>query len=338
MPPRDRADLFNETSERMGVHEVIIEKDFWVCWLLKQLFAIPELDGWLTFKGGTSLSKCFNLIQRFSEDIDLAVDFERLGFAGDRDPRRADLSHTKRQPLLEDMLNACREYVAGPFVSALGARIAGVLGNDGRGLGISPKDPNTVEFEYPAALKSRLDYIRPRVVLELGTHAEPIPHADFPVRPFAAEHFPDVFHEPACSITTVVARRTFWEKATILHAEYHRPLDKPMPSRYSRHYADVAMMAQASVKDEALADLNLLRKVVLHKDRFYHCAWAKYMEAKPGRFHLLPRNERLPDLRRDHDAMQAMFFGAPPTFDDIIHRLADLEREINGPGPRPPSR
>ena len=106
--PNDRADLFNETAARMSVHEVVIEKDFWVCWVLKQLFTVPELNGWLTFKGGTSLSKCFRLIQRFSEDIDLAVDFERLGFAGERDPRRADLSYTKRQPLLDEMLDACR--------------------------------------------------------------------------------------------------------------------------------------------------------------------------------------------------------------------------------------
>ncbi len=76
-----RADLFAATAERMQLHPVNVEKDFWVCWLLKQLFTIREFDGWLTFKGGTSLSKCFNLIQRFSEDVDLAVDYERLGFS-----------------------------------------------------------------------------------------------------------------------------------------------------------------------------------------------------------------------------------------------------------------
>ena len=89
----DRTDLFNETAARLAIHEVIA--DFWVCWLLKQLFTIPEFEGWLTFKGGTSLSKCFNLIHRFSEDIDLAVDFERLGFTGHKDPRRDDLSYTE---------------------------------------------------------------------------------------------------------------------------------------------------------------------------------------------------------------------------------------------------
>ena len=324
-----RTDLFNETAARLAIHEVIVEKDFWVCWLLKQLFTVPEFNGWLTFKGGTSLSKCFNLIQRFSEDIDLAVNFERLGFTGHKDPRRDDLSHTKRQPLLNEMLDACRTYIAGPFIMSLRAQITEVLGSNGWGLEVSSNDANTVEFEYPSVLGVRLDYIRPRVVLELGTHAEPTPYDDFTVRPFAAEQFPDLFDEPACRITTVLAHRTFWEKATILHTEYHRSLDKPLLPRYSRHYADVAMMARAAVKAEALADIDLLHSVCQHKDRFYHCRWARYLEAKPGSFHLIPRSERLAELRRDYQDMRVMFFAEAPSFDEIFDQLSTLEHEIN---------
>lgn len=325
----DRSDLFNETAARVSIHEVVVEKDFWVCWLLKQLFSIPELDGWLTFKGGTSLSKCFNLIQRFSEDIDLAVDFERLGFTGKRDPRRADLSYTKRQPLLDEMLDACRGFIAGSFRDALAARITEILGRDGWKLEISPEDANTVEFEYPPSIGAQLEYIRPRVILELGTHAEPIPHGGFPVRPFAAVEFPDVFDNPDCTVTTVLAHRTFWEKATILHAEYHRSLDKPLLPRYSRHYADVAAMAQTNTKDDALADLGLLESVCHHKDRFYHCGWARYLEAKPGTFHVVPRDERLAALRRDYQDMRVMYFSEAPAFDVVLDQLAKLEHEIN---------
>jgi len=329
MATGDRADLFSETAARVSIHEVVVEKDFWVCWLLKQLFTMPELDGWLTFKGGTSLSKCFNLIQRFSEDVDLAVDFERLGFTGERDPRREDLSYTKRQSLLDEMLEACRTFIAGQFVNVLEARITDILGSDGWTLEVSADDANALEFEYPPSLDIQLDYIRPRVVLELGTHAEPIPHGEFPIRPFAAEQFPDLFEEADCSITTVLAHRSFWEKATILHAEYHRALDKPQIPRYSRHYADVAMMAQTPTRGEALADLKLLRSVCQHKDRFYHCSWARYMEAKPGTFHLVPREERLGALRRDYQDMQVMYFSEAPTFETVLDQLAALERDIN---------
>lgn len=325
----DRAGLFRATAERMGFHPVNVEKDFWVCWLLKQIYSIPVFEDMLVFKGGTSLSKCFNLIHRFSEDIDLAVDFGKLGFTDNRDPRQDGLSNTKRQRLLNEMLIACRSYIAGPFLEVLTARIGDVLGDKGWVIEILSDDPHSVEFEYPGALDSRLDYIHPRVVLELGTHAEPIPHSVCLIQPYAAEHYPHVFSQPSCSVITVVARRTFWEKATILHAEYYRSLEKPLPSRYSRHYADMASMAEASVKDEALGDLDLLREVCIHKDRFYHCGWARYMEACPGSFHLLPRTERLSDLRNDYHTMKVMFFDNAPEFDSILEHLNNLERELN---------
>jgi hypothetical protein len=323
---KDRSELFLLTAERMRLHPVNVEKDFWVCWLLKQLFTIPEYDGWLVFKGGTSLSKCFKLIQRFSEDIDLAVNYEKLGFTGAKDPRQATLSYSKRQPLLEKMLKACQEYVAGPFLTALRARCRQVLGETGWTLTVSA-DPNSVEFRYPPSLAVSLSYIRPHVTLELGTHAEPIPHEPTPITSFAAEQFPQLFAEPGCSVTTVVARRTFWEKATILHAEYHRPLEKALLPRYSRHYADVAAMAGAPVRSEALADL--LESVVTHKDRFYHSGWAKYLDAKPGTFRMVPRSERVAALRQDYQAMQPVFFGAPKTFEAILTELSGLENAIN---------
>ena len=313
----------------MSLNPVNVEKDFWVCWLLKQLFTLPALDGWLVFKGGTSLSKCFNLIQRFSEDIDLAVDFERLDYVGDRDPRQDDLSGNQRQRLLAEMMDSCRGYVSGPFMSALADGVRRVIGSDEWTLTLSSSDQNTVEFAYPPALDAGLPYILPHVSLELGTHAEPIPHSPTEIRPFAAEHFGELFDEPVCSVITVVARRTFWEKATILHAEYHRPLESSLPQRYSRHYSDVAAMSRAAVKEEALADLPLLQKVIEHKDRFYHAAWARYTEARPGSFKVMPREERLDVLRRDHQAMHPMFLGDPPRFEDILQDLESLEREIN---------
>jgi len=129
--------------------------------------------------------------------------------------------------------------------------------------------------------------------------------------------------------TIAPAHRTFWEKATILHAEYHRSLDKPLLPRYSRHYADVAAMAQTTTKDEAMADLGLLESVCHHKDRFYHCGWARYLEAKPGTFHVVPREERLAALRRDYQDMRVMYFSEAPTFDVVLGQLASLEHEIN---------
>lgn len=325
----DRADLFNETAARMGLNPVIIEKDFWVCWILKHLFTITEFSDRLVFKGGTSLSKCFNLIQRFSEDIDIAVNFEKLGYFDTKDPRQIKLSHTKRAILLKEMLQTCQNYIVNEFLPVLTAKVQEILSKNDWQLQIDPADGNIVEFAYPTSLEAGLDYIRPRVILELGTHAEPVPHAEYDIQPYSAEHFPNLFSQPKCSIVTIVARRTFWEKATILHAEFHRPSEKPMPLRYSRHYADVAQMSEKQVVDEALKDINLLKSVTTHKDLFYHCGWAKYKLAMPGSFHLVPSKGRFATIRRDYRNMTTMFFNNPPTFDEIIEQLSALERRIN---------
>jgi len=244
MPARERADLFAETAERKVLPEAIIEKDFWVCWMLKQLFSIEALSGRLLFKGGTSLSKIFHAINRFSEDIDLAVDYEALGFKGERDPRREDISKTKRAGILDQMMTECRRYIGSEFLDVLKARCGEILGaTDAWSLHVS-EDPNVVQFRYPTAITKNLDYVSPQVVLELGTHAEFVPHDRFAIRSFAAEEFPNVVVDGDVAVVALLAKRTFWEKATILHAEYYRPPEKPIPDRYSRHYYDVAMLSQ----------------------------------------------------------------------------------------------
>ena len=330
MPTRDRADLFAETAERKLLPEAIVEKDFWVCWVLKQLFSIEALSGRLLFKGGTSLSKIFHAINRFSEDIDLAVDYEALGFKGERDPRRADISKTRRAGILAEMMTECQRYIAGEFLDVLKTRCREILGTtDAWSLDVSEQDPNVVRFRYAASSAKSLAYVVPQVVLELGTHAEFVPHDRFTIRSFAAEEFPEVVADGEVGVVALLAKRTFWEKATILHAEYYRPPDKPLLVRYSRHYYDVAMLAQGAILTEALSDRDLLAQVVRHKQTFYPSAWARYDLARPGSFRLVPVEDRGAALERDYRNMAVMIFGEPPKFDWIMKALAAVEQEIN---------
>ncbi len=215
-----RGELFAETADRLRLSDTVVEKDFWVCWTLKQIFSIDALKSTLLFKGGTSLSKIFRAINRFSEDIDLAVDYTALGFVGARDPRQEGISRTKQIKILEEMLDACRLYIRSAFLPLLSKRFQEVLADRDWALTISPNDPHIVQFRYPSSVANRLAYISPQVILELGTHAEFIPRDNFPIRSFAAEQFPQVFEEPEVFVTALLAKRTFWEKATILHAEY----------------------------------------------------------------------------------------------------------------------
>jgi hypothetical protein len=329
MTARERSDIFSETAAQMGVAEAIVEKDFWVCWVLKQLFSINSLKRRLLFKGGTSLSKVFHAINRFSEDIDLAVDYAALGFVDARDPRQVGLSKTKRAAILTEMMAACQHYISTEFIDALRARCQEVLGSaESWTIEVDPHDPNVVSFHYPAAIQT-LPYLRPQVLLELGTHAEFVPHGEFTIRSFAVEQFPKLTPDGKVSVTALLAQRTFWEKATILHAEYYRPTQKPIPDRYSRHYYDVALLAESPFRATALAEETMLEQVVTHKETFYPSAWARYDLARRGSLRLVPPKERQGELERDYRSMGVMIFGEPPIFDSIMKTLAKLEDEIN---------
>lgn len=329
MTSQQRTEVFAETAAQMGVADAIVEKDFWVCWMLKQLFSINALRGRLLFKGGTSLSKVFHAINRFSEDIDLGVDYAALGFVGDRDPQREDISRSKRNTILADMLVACQQYIATEFIELAKNRCDEILGaGDSWSLTIDEEDPHIVRFRYPTAANA-LPYVRSQVVLELGTHAEFVPHGTFTIRSFVVEQFPNLAEDGEVTVEALLAKRTFWEKATILHAEYYRPEAKALPNRYSRHYYDLAMMAAGPIKTEALEDKELLEQVVRHKQTFYPSAWARYDLARVGSLRLIPTEERLASLQQDYRLMDVMIFAEPPDFSEVMTTLTNLEREIN---------
>ena len=133
----------------------------------------------------------------------------------------------------------------------------------------------------------------------------------------------------SCRVYTLEAVRTYWEKATLLHAEYHRPKNKPSKERLSRHYYDLYCLARHDIGRQAISRLDLLERVIKHKKLFFASAWAHYETAVPGSFHLLPAKERIPNLRSDYSLTQSMIFGEVPTFDAIMTGLGELESRIN---------
>ena len=159
----DRRDLFSESASRLGMNPAIVEKDFWVCWILKRLFAESALKGQMVFKGGTSLSKVFGLIDRFSEDIDLILDWRLLGYghAEGNDPYQTIQSKTKRSRYNLEMNAKAAEYIRGTLLGQLNRLFALV---PGIAASIDENDPHTVNVRYPAAFTA--SYIRPEVRLD----------------------------------------------------------------------------------------------------------------------------------------------------------------------------
>lgn len=315
----ERSELFSETAARRGMTPAIVEKDFWVTWTLGKLFSTPELSRILMFKGGTSLSKVFGLIERFSEDIDLILDWTIL--TGE-DPE-AGRSKAKQQKLNQEIDQRGQDYIAGELRQAMSACLAPVCSCE-----VDTGDRHVLNVRYPGAFGD--DYLRPEVRLEIGPLASWLPFGEYPIRPYAAEAFPAVFDRPECRVRAIRAERTFWEKATILHHEANRPEGSVQPPRNSRHYYDLARMAASPVKAAALADLDLLASVVAFKQCFYPRGWARYDMAKPGTMRLVPDGHVLAAVTADYRAMATMIFGDYPAIEVIMGKLQALEDEING--------
>jgi len=336
--PRERANLFQEAAGlRPGIPAFIIEKDFWVCWALKHIFMSVELPLHLIFKGGTTLSKVFHVIERFSEDVDLSFDRHELGFNTDRDP--ANTKSGKRQRALLDELKAeCETVIRKLFVPALLKDFALVLGEpsqgpSGWGITIDPDDSQTLNFRYPSALTplglNMPAYIRQNVRLEMGARSDSWPASKYPITPYAAEIFPNLFQSAFCEVNTLEAIRTFWEKATLLHAEFHRTDPTARSERMSRHYYDLYCLSKTEIGARALRETDLLKRVIEHKLVFFRAAWAHYETAVSGSFRLIPSAGRMQPLRSDYAEMKAMIFGESPEWDQIMEGLKNLEDRIN---------
>lgn len=321
----DRRALFINTSAKMGLPAAIIEKDFWVCFILDYLFHRSEWRDKIAFKGGTSLSKGYGLIERFSEDIDLILDWRVIGY--EKDEPWAERSNTKQDIFNKEANLRTESFLENVFIPSLKADLLNELGVPVLCY-IDKSDLQTVVIAYNKSFFD--DSVLPVIRLEIGTLAAWTPTESRFISPYAASVYPRLFTEPGASVLTVLPKRTFWEKVTILHREAYRPENKPFPTRYSRHYYDIYRMSDSFVKADALADLQLLYKVVRFKEKFYRCPWARYDIAQPGTMKLIPPEYNLHVLRADYAHMKNMIFGEKPDFDIILLEIERLENEING--------
>jgi hypothetical protein len=333
LPAKERELFFRQYQEKRGVDPVIAEKDFWVCWLLGRIFAQPQLADACVFKGGTSLSKVFGAIERFSEDIDLAIIPASLGW------KESDLdqapSRTKREERMAELEAACAAAVQATWQPLLEESVRAILGTPaGRDgwltyrfdeAGRSP----VLYFAYPGALPRGVAYIAREVKIEFGSLTDQRPVGRHPIRAFVAELAPGAFTDFDADVVTLELERTFWEKATILHAEFHRPADRQMKDRHARHYADFAALWRHELAKDARRRLDLLDRVRVHKSRFFSSSWASYALAVPGTFRLVPPAHRIEALRTDYDAMRQMFLNEPIPFDQVLAILREAETELN---------
>lgn len=314
-------DVITNTAIRKNLSPAIIEKDLLVCAILNYLFTECPWKDNLAFKGGTSLSKAFNLIERFSEDIDLILDWRIVGYET-KEPL-AERSNTKQDALNKEFDVKTEEFLKSTFIPKLKEDLKSLIN---RSLDISYENETIIiGYGNDYADESILHVIR----LEIGAKAAWTPTEAVTIRPYIAEVYPEQFGNASVSVRTTTPELTFWEKATILHHEANRPDDLPVPPRFSRHYYDVYRMAKLGILDRALEQSDLLEQVADFKAKFYPRKWAQYDLARIGTLKLVPSEIHKEALKRDYAKMASMIYGERPDFDELMAEIAKIESKIN---------
>lgn len=325
---QDQKLLIEQTAARKGWMAGSVEKDFWVCWTLRQLFALPALAGHLTFKGGTSLSKAWGLIDRFSEDIDLTIGRDALGFGGENSPEQAATSKQQAKRL-KALRGACGEFVRHTLLASLNQQFAVELGGTDWTLAPDADDADgqTLLFQYPAhfgGVHGR--YVRAIVKIEFGARSDPWPAHERMVQPVMAEAYPQAFLAPCTQVLALAPERTFWEKAMLLHEEGCRPEGKIRRARLARHYYDLYRLINGGIAARAVADADLFYQVLAHRRVFFAHTWVDYDAIRTGALRMVPPAAQEASWRHDYLSMQdEMFSAPPPSFDELLAVVRHFE-------------
>jgi hypothetical protein len=332
----DRRGLFQQTGQRLACAPENVEKDFWACWTLDALYNKAGIKPRLLFKGGTSLSKAFDLIQRFSEDIDLTVfRTDLLGEDFPSDDELRTMGSNRRSKKLDEVKERCSAFINGDFQSALRKIAASELEGMQYKIEPDPDDPDgqSLLLHYPSAFAdSEDDYIRRVVKIESGAKSALDPHETKIITPYSAAEA-EGLNLAVPNVLTIKPERTFWDKIIILHGQRHwfrnnGALYKD-GQRLSRHYYDVYRLLGSNHGDSAMKDLDLAESCVQHARLYFNRKPLDLDLATPGTFGIVPADGMLDPLKADYEKMAGMIFGKIPPFEDIIGGITKAEAVLN---------
>jgi len=321
----DQRDIYRTGADRVGLPALIVEKDMWICWALQTVFShVDALP--MAFKGGTSLSKVFGVIKRFSEDLDLTIGFDAM-------PAVLPSSRNKRDKLSATL----RGLVADHLEGVVRPHLVRTVEHDSLSATVTLADPETLCIKYPSCFNIRGGYIAHQVRLEFGGRNRIAPSEVHDVRPYVAELNLHV-QLPTATVNVLSPARTFWEKVTLAHAACAVSDWRSDAERFARHWYDLALLAEHRIAEVALGDHALLRDIVAVKSAFWSKSGVAYEQCLAGECHLVPDGPLLIGLRQDYEMMirAGMFSEAPPPFDDVVESLRALEARINAEFTRRP--
>jgi len=314
--------ILAEIGIRTNFHDSIIEKDWWVVQTLR-LVSQMDIANQIVFRGGTSLSKAWGIINRFSEDVDLAINRELFGFSG-------DISRTQ----VRKMKVVSNQYISNDFLSALQKAFDDAGMKDVRLSVVDKKDsdddPVKIEVLYPAIAEYSA-YIKPRVLLEVGSRSMIDPATKRSFRSMVGEHFPEQpFADEDVNMQCINPERTFLEKLFLLHEEHQRPVEKMLINGRSRHFYDICQIAKTPYGGKAIADKELYRIIVAHRERFTKISGVDYASHFPPTLNPIPSAELMPRWKQDYIEMRGnMLVGEAPEFEELIEEIKLICEKIN---------
>jgi hypothetical protein len=321
LSPEEQTDILQTRAAKLGRRAEHLEKDVWICWVLHGLFGMPGRLP-MAFKGGTSLSKVYGAIKRFSEDVDITVDYKSLDQSIDPfDPKVSRTGRDKYTELLRTKLADHTNNVIRPHFESLLSQLSEKTTGP---INISA-DGEKLFIPYPSRFGKDES-----VLLEFGGRNVIVPNEDHHLRPYIAVELQEL-QFPEATVQVLSPCRTFWEKATLIHVACNRSHPKLDADRQSRHWHDIAILADHEIGKTAIPDRQLLADVVKHKNVFFRASYAKYEACVSGGLRLIPETALREALRLDYEKMIAdgMFEADPPSFESIVRRLEVLEKEIN---------
>ncbi|MDR3246167.1 MAG: nucleotidyl transferase AbiEii/AbiGii toxin family protein [Prevotellaceae bacterium] len=297
---------------------------FWITAVLRSLFSLPYAEH-LSFKGGTSLSKCWNAIERFSEDVDIAVNREFLGFSGTLSKtqisdrlRRASCSFV-REKLQFDLAAQLEKDGINTDVFSVNVEITP----------ISTTDPEKIFVEYKSLFKEN-PYIKPSVILEISGRSMNEPLKNIKIQSFLDEEFAEKsFAEKPFSVQAVVAERTFLEKICLLHEEFAKPAGTLRIERMSRHLYDLERMIDMPISENALKNKELYKSIVEHKKTFIGLKNFDYNTLALDKISIIPPENVIAQWNADYRKMQeTMIYGDSLPFGKLIEKIKQLNERL----------
>lgn len=324
MPDEDKRRLFQETQRHVPVPVESVEKDYWVCFALRELLLIEPWGRSLTFKGGTSLSKAWRLVERLSEDIDIVVSRGELGFAGENSPERAR-SNKQQKSRVEEISKKCLAVTRGELLPSLRRRLEHILPS-GQAWDVRlDAAGESILFDYPTVTGTP-QYIPKTVKIELGARSDVDPSERRTVVPFVTEYFPQATGPGGFAVPSVAPTRTLLEKAFLIHEEHVR--NRPVKARLARHFYDLWCLAKRGVGAQAIGDEELFRRVAGHRSIYFRVGNVDYKALTPGGLRLRPTTERMAEWKEDYEQTRAsMVYGEAPEFAEVIRVVGAISGE-----------